>query len=147
MAFETGSVITAQENVFDVVTTTGIGRSGPSCPGRRRGHRAPLPAGRPHLRVLPHPRPARRNFVAHHRDDRPDTPSWSREDGTSITYTFIGKGDRHLLLRMFELGPVLGAQQTTPCTPGHREGREREVKGAGGEDPLARAEAPTCHKT
>jgi len=38
------------------------------------------------------------------------------EDGTTITYTFIGKGDDTSYRRVFDLGRVLGCQQPPPYT-------------------------------
>ena len=57
---------------------------------------------RPHLRVRPHPdRPeGTRGHITKH--DRPHHAKLQAEDGTTITYTFIGKGDDTFFRREFE---------------------------------------------
>jgi hypothetical protein len=101
MAFETEVVIDGpQEKVFDVVTTT----ERPFQLGDPIYEFCRTPAGP--QEVLWH--------VTEH--DRPHHAKLQAEDGTTITYTFIGKGDDTFYRREFDLGPVLGVQQPPPYT-------------------------------
>jgi hypothetical protein len=50
------------------------------------------------------------------------------EDGTTITYTFIGKDDDTSFRRVFELGSVLGNQQPLPYTSDTARAENANVK-------------------
>ena len=60
--------------------------------------------------------------------DRPRRAKLQAEDGTTITYTFIGKGDATSFRRVFELGSVLGAQQPPPYTSDTARAENANVK-------------------
>jgi uncharacterized protein YndB with AHSA1/START domain len=60
--------------------------------------------------------------------DRPHHAKLQAEDGTTITYTFIGKGDDTSFRREFELGSVLGAQQPPPYTSDTARAENSNVK-------------------
>src|SRR5260370_21385583 len=111
-------------------------------PGRRRGHRAPLPSGRPHLRVRPYPDRPAGSRVAPHRA-RPAPPRQAAGGGWYHYHLHLHReGRRPLLPARVRAWLGAGRPATTPVHQRHREGREREREGAGGEDPLARAEGP-----
>src|SRR5258708_34329396 len=59
---------------------------------------------------------------------RPHHARLQAEDGTTITYTFLGKGDDTSFRRVFELGSVLGAQQPLPCTSDTARAENAKVK-------------------
>jgi len=149
MAFETEVVINGpQENVFDVVTTTGhwpqwavLARAVAGVTER------PFQLGDPiyeFCRTPTGPQEVLWHITEH---DRPHHAKLVAEDGTSITYTFIGKGDDTSFCRMFELGPVLGAQQPPPYTRDTARAENANVKALVEKILWREQKAPTCHKT
>ena len=128
-----------QEKVFDVVTIAGLWPQWAVLARAVAGvTERPFHLGDPiyeFVRTPIGPQEVEWHITEH---DRPHHAKLQAEDGTTITYTFIGKGDDTSFRRVFELGSVLGAQQPPPYT----SDTARAEKGAGGEDPLARAEGP-----
>jgi hypothetical protein len=129
-SFETEVVINGpQEKVFDVVTTTRLWPLWADLARAVAGvTERPFQLGDPiyeFCRTPIGPQEVVWHIVEH---DRPHHAKLQAEDGTTITYTFIGKGDNTTFRREFELGSLLGAQQPLPYTKDNSRAEDANVK-------------------
>jgi Polyketide cyclase / dehydrase and lipid transport len=129
-SFETEVVINGpQEKVFDVVTTTGLWPQWADLARAVAGvTERPFQLGDPiyeFCRTPIGPQEVEWRITEY---DRPNHAKLQVEDGTSITYTFIGEGDNTTFRREFELGSVLGAQQPLPYTKENSTAENAKVK-------------------
>jgi hypothetical protein len=107
---------------------TAVAAVGPPGPGRRRVTERPFQLGDTiyeFVRTPTGPQEVEWHITEH---DRPHHAKLQAEDGTTITYTFTGKGDDTSFRRVFELGPVLGAQQPPPYTSDTARAENANVK-------------------
>jgi polyketide cyclase/dehydrase/lipid transport protein len=118
-----------QEKVFDVVTTTGLWPQWADLARAVAGvTERPFQLGDPiyeFCRTPTGPQEIMWHITEH---DRPHHAKLEAEDGTTITYTFIGKGDNTIYRREFELGSVLAAQQPLPYTIENSRAENAKVK-------------------
>ena len=129
-AFETEVVIDGQqEKVFDVVTTTGhwphwaqLARAVAGVTER------PFQLGDPIYEFCRTPTGPQEVLWHITEYDRPRHAKLVAEDGTTITYIFTGQGDDTSYRRVFELGPVLGAQEPLPYTVDTARSENARVK-------------------
>jgi uncharacterized protein YndB with AHSA1/START domain len=106
-----------QEKVFDVVTTAGLWPQWAVLARAVAGvTERPFQLGDPIYEFVRTPIGPQEVLWRITEHDRPHHAKLQAEDGTTITYTFIGKGDATSFRRAFELGSVLGAQQPPPYT-------------------------------
>jgi hypothetical protein len=118
-----------QEKVFDVVTTTGLWPQWADLARAVAGvTERPFQLGDPiyeFCRTPTGPQSVVWHITEH---DRPHHAKLEAEDGTTITYTFIGKSDNTIYRREFELGSVLAAQQPLPYTIENSRAENAKVK-------------------